>query len=263
MGIRLKSARDLQGIYRSGQIAGALLHEIAAEIKPGITTAELDRYGAKFIAQHGALAAFLGYNGFPASLCISLNDEVVHGIPGQQPIRDGDLVSIDVGVIADGYFSDTACTYYVGTSMPPDTQRLMEGTRRSLDCGIAELRSGIPLRLVSRSIEQELLRHRLGIVHELTGHGTGFALHEEPVVYNFDPRVRKPMLEDGLVLALEPMATLGSAEILLAADNWCYHSADGSLAAHFEHTVACWDGRAFVLTDPTADDARQAFGKVA
>lgn len=261
MALKFKNARDLAGIYRSGQIAGAFLRDVAQLINPGVTTKELDDFGAEYIAKHGGKAAFLGYNGFPASLCISINEEIVHGIPGPRRLEPGDIVSIDVGVILEGYVSDTARTYLAGDAPPAaDVQRLLSGTASSLDCAIGAIRDGIPLRLVSRAIEQELLKHHLGIVHELTGHGTGFALHEEPTVYNFDPRARKPMISNGMVLAIEPMATLGSPEILLAADNWCYKSADGSLAAHYEHTIACWDGRALVLTDPAADDSRQAFG---
>jgi len=139
----------------------------------------------------------------------------------------------------------------------------MEGTQSSLQQALGAFRGGQPLRMVSRAIESELKRHKLFVIRELTGHGVGFVLHEEPVVYNFDPRVRKPFLANGLVLAIEPMASLGTSEILLASDQWTYMTVDGSLAAHYEHTIACWDNQAFVLTDPAADDSRQAFGKVA
>jgi methionyl aminopeptidase len=258
--VKLKSAKDISGIYRSGQIAGRLLDDIAPLIVAGVTTAELDAFGAEYIRKHGGAPAFLGYNGFPGNLCISLNEQVVHGIPGSRRIAPGDLVSVDVGVIFQGYISDTARTYFAGTDLPPATQRLMDGTRTSLDVGIAAIETGIPLRLVSRAIEMELRRNRLGIVRELTGHGTGFELHEHPTVYNFDPGTRRPLIENGLVIAIEPMATLGGEEIELAADKWAYLTADGSLAAHYEHTVVCWDGRGFVLTDPHDHDAREAFG---
>jgi methionyl aminopeptidase len=258
--IKLKTAQDLAGIYRSGQIAGRMLDEITPLVKEGISTGELDSFGAQFIRKHGGIPAFLGYNGFPGNLCISLNDQVVHGIPGERRLSPGDLVSVDVGVILDSYYSDTAHTFYVGDSMPLDTARLMQGTRSSLAAALPAVEAGKPLRLVSRAIENELRRHRLGIVRELTGHGVGFALHEHPTVYNFDPGARRPVIEDGLVLAIEPMATLGGGDIVLSQDNWAYHTADGSLAAHYEHTVACWRGTAFVLTDPHDDSARQAFG---
>lgn len=261
---KLKTARDIAGIYRSGQITGQLLVELEARVRPGVTTAELDRFAAEFIARHGGTAAFLNYKGYPASLCVSINEQIVHGIPGSRVIQPGDLVSLDVGVVLAGYVSDAACTYFAGGAEPsPEVVRLMQGTQSSLALAIGAMHAGQPLRLVSRAVESELKRHKLFVIRELTGHGVGFALHEEPVVYNFDPRVRKPLLENGLVLAIEPMASLGTSEILLAADQWTYLTVDGSLAAHYEHSIACWDDRAFVLTDPAADDSRQAFGKVA
>lgn len=258
--VKLKSAADIAGIYRSGQIAGRMLDEIAQLIQPGVSTAELDAFGAEFIRKHGGTPAFLGYNGFPGNLCISLNDQIVHGIPGERRISPGDLVSIDVGVVLKGYVSDTARTYFAGDAPAPDVVRLMRGTSSSLELGIAAIGAGKPLRLVSRAIEDELRRHRLGIVRELTGHGTGFALHEQPTVYNFDPGTRRPLIEDGLVIAIEPMATLGSEDILLAADKWAYHTADGSLAGHYEHTVACWNKQGVKLTDTGDELARDLFG---
>jgi methionyl aminopeptidase len=258
--VKLKSAHDLAGIYLSGQIAGRLLDDIAPLIREGVSTLELDTYAADYIKKHAGVPAFLGYNGFPGTLCVSINDQVVHGIPGARRIAPGDLVSIDVGVILEGYVSDTARTYYAGATPPANVERLMLGTRQSLETGIGTIETGKPLRMVSRAIENELRRHHLGIVRELTGHGTGFALHEPPTVYNFDPGTRRPLIEEGLVLAIEPMATLGSEDITLAADNWAYSTADGSLAAHYEHTIACWQGRGVVLTDPSDETARALFG---
>ncbi|MDQ3023104.1 MAG: type I methionyl aminopeptidase [bacterium] len=259
---RLKSAEQIAGIWRSGQIAGLLQFEIAEQLKPGMTTGEVDAIGAEFIAKHGAIPAFLGYNGYPGNICVSVNQEVVHGIPGSRVINAGDVVSVDVGVVLDGYFSDHAKTYFVGdqANMPEKITRLLSGTRRSLHTGIDALRAGEPLRLASRAIEQELRRHKLAVIRELTGHGTGTALHEEPTVYNFDPGGRRPLVENGMVLAIEPMAALGSENVLLAADNWTYYTADGSLAAHFEHTVALWDGQVMTLTDPADESAKLAFG---
>ncbi|HES58317.1 MAG TPA: type I methionyl aminopeptidase [Firmicutes bacterium] len=262
--MRLKSFNDIRGIWRSGQITGKLLNEIAGEIHPGQTTAALDDYAAKFIGGHGATAAFLGYNGFPGSICTSINDQVVHGIPGDRELAAGDLLSIDVGVVLEGYVSDAARTYVVGEGETgPDVERLLAGTRESLAAGIEAIEPGEPLRLVSRAIEQVLKGARLGVIRELTGHGVGFALHEEPTVCNYDPGQRLPLVSEGLVIAIEPMATLGSAGVILAADNWTYLTADGSLAAHYEHTVACWDGHGFILTDPADEQAVQAFGRAA
>lgn len=258
--VKLKSAHDLAGIYQSGQIAGRLLDEIAPLIREGVSTQELDTYAADYIRKHAGIAAFLGYNGFPGSICVSINDQVVHGIPGARRIAPGDLVSVDVGVILGGYYSDTARTYLASTTPSASVERLMSGTLQSLVIGIDAVEAGKPLRLVSRAIETELRRNHLGIVRELTGHGTGFALHEQPTVYNFDPGTRRPLIENGMVLAIEPMATLGSEDITLAADQWAYSTTDGSLAAHYEHTVACWQGRGIVLTDPRDEAARAVFG---
>jgi methionyl aminopeptidase len=258
--VKLKTAHDLAKIYLSGQIAGRLLDDIAPLIREGVSTMELDTFAAEYIKKHRGIPAFLGYNGFPGTLCVSINDQVVHGIPGARRIAPGDLVSVDVGVILDGYFSDTARTYLASGQPSANVERLMLGTRQSLDTGIGAIEAGKPLRFVSRAIENELRRHHLGIVRELTGHGTGFALHEQPTVYNFDPGTRRPLIEDGLVLAIEPMATLGSEDITLAADKWAYSTADGSLAAHYEHTIACWEGHGIVLTDPSDETARAMFG---
>jgi len=266
--IKLKNFKDIAGIWRSGQLASQLHDELRQQIKPGITTLELDSYAREFIARHKATAAFLGYRGFPAALCVSINDEIVHGIPGPRVIEEGDLVSIDLGVVLDGYVSDTAFTWLVGpdgviepTAASQDNLvRLCEGTRDSLLAGIEALQTGVRLRKISLAIQGVLLSHRLGIVRELTGHGVGYALHEAPTIYNFDAGARGPLLENGAVLAIEPMATAGSENILLAADQWTYKTADGSPAAHFEHTVALWDDQAFVLTDRRDESARSAFG---
>lgn len=259
---RLKNGQQIRGIWRSGQVAGELQNAIAERLRPGQTTGEIDSFAAEFIAKHGGIPAFLNYNGYPGNICVSLNEEVVHGIPGRKVIEPGDVVSVDVGVILDGYYSDHARTFYIGdpAGQPEKVTRLFSGTRRALYSGIDKLKAGQPLRLASRAIEQELRRNRLAVIRELTGHGTGTALHEEPTVYNFDPGGRKPLVENGMVLAIEPMAALGSENVLLAGDNWTYYTADGSLAAHFEHTVAVWDGGVFVLTDPGDETAKQAFG---
>lgn len=260
----LKSRRELELIYRSGQITGRCLEAVGEKVRPGVSTSQIDAFAADFISKHGGKAAFLGYRGFPASVCISINDEVVHGIPGPRVINAGDLVSVDVGVVLQGYFSDAARSFFAGPGeQSPDVARLMSGTAGSLDAGIAAITSGAPLRAVSRAIEKVLLRHDLQIVRDLTGHGTGHQLHEEPTVYNYDPGHGRQLIQNGMVLAIEPMAALGSAKIILAADNWTYRTADGSLAAHFEHTVACWDGRPWILTDPSDQAARDYFQEAA
>jgi methionyl aminopeptidase len=258
--IRLKNAKDLAGIWRSGQITGQLLVEIGTLIKPGATTAQLDAFAESFIAKHGGKGAFKGYRGFPGTICASINAEIVHGIPGSRELVEGDLISVDTGAVLNGYVSDAATSFVVGSrDVPADMTRLLQGTRESLDAGIAAVAEGKPLRLVSRAVENVLRNHRLGIIRELTGHGVGFALHEDPTLYNYDTGNRHPRMDNGLVIAIEPMASLGSETLLLASDNWTYSTADGSLAAHYEHTVALWDGRAVVLTDPADETARAMF----
>jgi methionyl aminopeptidase len=259
--LRLKTEADLAGIWRSGQVAGAFLDAVAERILTGVSSAELDSFAREFIGSRGGTPAFLGYHGFPGAICTSFNEQIVHGIPGTRKLQGGDIISVDVGVILDGYYSDTARSYFVGGGEPPaDMTRLMDATRRSLYDGIAAARAGQPLRLVSRAIQQTLDKARLGIIRELTGHGVGFQLHEEPTLYNFDPGARRPLLVNGMVIAVEPMASLGRADILQASDHWTYYTADGSLAAHFEHTIACWEDQVFILTDPHDAPARERFG---
>jgi methionyl aminopeptidase len=259
--VRLKTKEDIAGIYRSGQIAGALLLELQRHLLPGAGGAAINELAGDFIRSHGATPAFFGYRGFPGNVCFSMNSEIVHGIPGEQVLREGDIVTIDVGVALDGYISDTAYTYLVGLQ-PPDAnkQRLLQGTENSLYKGIEALEAGKPMRIASRAVELELRNHGLGVIRELTGHGVGFELHEEPTFYNFDPGNRRPLVENGLVIAIEPMATLGSERILLAGDDWTYLTMDGSLAAHFEHTVAVWKDRPYILTQVGNEEAAEAFG---
>lgn len=269
----MKSARDIAGIWRSGQITAILHTELSHRLAAGVSTLELEEFARSFISKHGAIPTFLGYQvgsrAYPAALCVSINEEIVHGIPSQRRIKPGDFVSIDLGVTLDGYISDAARTWYIGDNssvcQPPQgssTERLFNGTLRSLDAGIAAMRDGVHLREISRAIEAVLVESEVGIVRELSGHGVGFQLHEEPTLFNYDTGRLGPMLQNGLVIAIEPMATLGSTEILLSSDEWTYCTADGSLAAHFEHTVVLWDGSAFVLTDQHDENARQAFGAI-
>ena len=261
MGIRLKSAEDLAGIWRSGQVTGKLLIEIGSLIKPGVTTAQLDEFAEEFIAKHGGRGAFKGYRGFPATICASINSEIVHGIPGDRVLAEGDIISIDTGSVIDGFVSDSATSFWVGEGPQPQAvEHLFNGTRESLVAGIAAVAENTPLRMVSRAIENVLRNYRLGIIRELTGHGVGYQLHEEPTLYNYDTGSRRPRMDNGLVIAIEPMASLGSEQLLLGADDWTYSTADGSLAAHYEHTVALWDGQAVVMTDPADETARTMFG---
>ncbi|MEZ5338947.1 MAG: type I methionyl aminopeptidase [bacterium] len=258
--VRLKTRADIAGIWRSGQVSGSFLRDVRALIKPGATAAEINRFAGEYIRERGGTPSFLGFKGFPANICFSINSEIVHGIPAEQVLQEGDIVTIDVGVTLDGYISDTAYTYRVGNGAPAaDMQRLLDGTEKSLYSGIWGLEAGKPMRLASRAVEQELRQHELGIIRELTGHGVGFELHEEPTFYHFDTGNRRPLVENGLVIAIEPMASLGSERILLAGDNWTYLTMDGSLSAHFEHTVAVWDDKVYILTQPGNEEAAAAF----
>ncbi|MBN2083030.1 type I methionyl aminopeptidase [bacterium] len=265
--MQLKSYEDIALIWQSGQIASRLHDELRQIIKPGVTTGELDQAARRFIEQHQAQPTFLGYRGYPAAVCVSINDEIVHGIPGERVIQEDDLVSIDLGVTYKHRIADTAKSWIVTSqgAAAYDQQgndaksRLCRGTEQSLYAGIDAVAEGSRLREVSRAVQNVLQEFKLGIVRELTGHGVGFELHEEPTIYNFDTGLRGPVLGAGCVLAIEPMATTGSEMILLAADEWTYKTMDGSLAAHYEHTVTLWDGEVFILTDHTDDRAAQAF----
>jgi len=267
--MQIKSHEDIVLIWQSGQIASRLHEELRNLVKPGITTGELDQAARKFISQHNGQPTFLGYRGYPGAICVSINDEIVHGIPGERAIEEGDLVSIDLGVTYKKRISDTARSWLVtangAAACDPDSteakHKLCRGTEQSLYAGINAVGNGVRLREVSRAIQHVLQDYKLGIVRELTGHGVGFELHEEPTIYNFDTGIRGPALVDGCVVAIEPMATNGSEMILLAADEWTYKTMDGSLAAHYEHTVALWDDEVFIMTDHTNDKAAQAFGK--
>ena len=239
--VRLKSKNDIAGIYRSCRIVARLLYEIASKIKPDVPTAELDQWAEGFIRDSGAVPAFKGYRGFPATLCISLNDEIVHGIPGDRRLAGGDLVKIDVGAILNGLFSDAAKTFTVGYSSPQASE-LVDTTERSFFSGIAAITNGAYLSDVSKAIQSTIQNAGFKVIRDLTGHGVGFAQHEPPTVYNYPVMDEDMKLRNGMVLAIEPMAAVGSEKIFAASDGWTLKTLDGSLAAHYEHTVAIWDG---------------------
>jgi methionyl aminopeptidase len=247
--VRLKSPEDIERIHASGRISGALLVEIQDKVKPGVSTKELDEWAETFIRKHGGVPTFLGYRGYPASLCTSLNEEIVHGIPSRKRIvKDGDILKLDVGVTLDGYISDTAVTYLVGD----DDKRklgLMEATRNALGAAIDAMAPGRHLSDISNAVQCAVESRGFRVIRDLTGHGTGYELHEDPPVFNYGPSGQGPVLSDGWVLALEPMASVGTSEIICGADKWTYMTLDGSWAAHYEHTVAILNGQTVVLTD--------------
>ncbi len=258
--VRLKTREQIKGIYKSAQICAQLIVEIENLVKPGISTLELDDFAYKFIKLHSAEPAFLGYQGFPATLCTSINDEIVHGIPSQDVIlKEGDILKIDTGVILNGLYSDTAKTIVVGSvEVPEKVAKLLKVTESALYDGISMAKSGKSLVSVSDAIYSRIRGSGFKVIRELTGHGVGFSLHEPPVVHNYPtPEARSVTITDGLVIALEPMASISSEEVYLRKDNWTYCTVDGSISAHYEHTVAVLDGTALVLTKPFDEEARE------
>lgn len=263
--IRIKSRRDVRLIYQACQIAGRLLRELGLRIRPGISTGELNEFAEDFITIAGCTPAFKGYQGFPAALCTSINEEIVHGMPSRDRVlEEGDILSVDTGVILDGFYSDTAYTYYVGDGEPAgETARLLSVTRRALADGISAAKAGAKLNRVSEAIAKSVNRDGFKVIRDLTGHGVGYDLHEPPTVHNYPvPAGENIRLRNGMVLALEPMVSPGSEDILLGDDGWTYSTADGSLAAHFEHTIVVWDDEAVVLTEVGNEAARRLFGPV-
>ena len=237
--IALKTPEEIDVIARAGAIIAGLYREIPARVTPGATTAELDRFAEDFIRGHmGAEPAFKGLYGFPATLCTSVNHEVVHGIPSpKRRLAEGDVVSIDCGVKLEGFYADAAVTLPVG-EVGPEVTRLLDVTRQSLQAGIAEAHPGQRLGDVGAAIQEVADRAGYGIVRDLVGHGIGRSPHEEPQVPNYGRRGRGMPLEEGLVLAIEPMLNLGTANVRTLSDRWTVVTADRKVSAHFEHTVA-------------------------
>jgi methionyl aminopeptidase len=246
--IELKSAREIGLMRRAGHILSDVMDRLRTTVKPGMSTLEIDEDVEEFIRAHGARPAFKGYRGFPATVCISINEEVVHGIPSaHRHVKEGDIVGLDLGCIVDGYYADCAFTLAVG-DVPPRVQELLDVTRESLEMGIVECRPGRRLSDVSHAIQAHVEDHGFSVVRAFVGHGIGRALHEEPQVPNFGDPGRGPQLKPGMVLAIEPMVTMGSWEVRILDDGWTAVTRDGSLAAHFEHTIAVTEAGPEVLT---------------
>lgn len=248
--IRLKSAAELEVIRRAGMIVAEVLSTVSARSAPGTTTAELDREAEELIRSHGgAEPAFKGLYGFPATLCTSLNEEVVHGIPSRKRhLREGDILSVDVGVQLDGLFADAAITIPIGT-VAVDTERLLRVTREALDEGIRKVRVGSRVGDVGAAIQARVESAGYSVIRELVGHGVGHSPHEEPQVPNFGSADRGVRLEEGLVIAIEPMVNAGGRHIRTLKDGWTVATADRSLSAHFEHTVAVTAQGPRILTE--------------
>jgi methionyl aminopeptidase len=248
-----KSRSEIERMRRAGRVVGEILDIIEAEIKPGVSTAHLDALAEDHIRKSGAISSFKGYPGinprrpFPASVCISIDDEIVHGIPGQRTIRAGQIVSVDAGAIVDGWHGDGARTFYVGDP-PPKVAQLIDLTRSAMMAGIAAAVPGNHIEDISAAVEAVAKGADLGLIRQFVGHGIGTAMHEEPQVPNF--RTGRPgrKIEAGLCLAIEPMFTLGSGDTRIQPDDWTVVTADGSLAAHFEHSIAVTENGPEILT---------------
>lgn len=242
-----KSMAEIEIMDRCNGIVVDILKRLAKRVQPGVSTAELDRFAEEATCEAGAIPAFKGYRGFPASLCTSINNEVVHGIPSpKRVVREGDILSLDFGVILEGYYGDSALTVPVGT-ISPKARRLLDVTRESLKRGIAHMQSGNHLSDVSNAIQTYVESEGYSVVREFVGHGIGHQLHEEPQVPNFGSPGRGPILRKGLVLAIEPMVTEGNPDVLIGDDDWTVRSVDGGWSAHFERSVAVTENGPLLL----------------
>lgn len=245
--IYLKTEEEIQLIKESSLLVGKTLAEVAKHIKPGITTIELDEVAEQFIRDHGAKPGFKGYRGFPATLCISVNEQVVHGIPGNRRLKDGDIASIDCGVLLDGYYGDSAFTFAVG-EVKPEVLALMKVTRESLYLGIEQATIGKRTGDIGNAIQQFVAPKGYGIVRELIGHGVGKYLHESPDVPNYGKKGQGVLLTEGMVIAIEPMINLGKRHVFQENDGWTIRTLDRKPSAHYEHTLAIRKDRAEILS---------------
>jgi methionyl aminopeptidase len=245
--IIIKSPREIEQLKRSNAIVAEVFEKLKGMIVPGVTTKELDEVGEEYILLKGARPAFKGYRGFPATLCISINEEVVHGIPSQRRLKEGDVVSLDVGVNFVGYFGDAAITLPVG-KIDPEAKRLLEVTEKALYIGIEKAKIGNRLFDISYAIQRWVESQGFSVVRDFVGHGIGRDLHEEPQIPNFGAPHQGPRLERGMVFALEPMVNEGSHEVRILSDGWTVVTADGKRSAHFEHTIAIMDDGAEILS---------------
>jgi len=242
-----KTPEQIDQMAAAGAIQARCLRMLRSKAHPGVTTAELDEAAARFIEAQGATASFKGYRGFPGSICASPNSMVVHGIPGPYELKRGDVISLDVGVTKDGWVADAATTVTVGP-VRPEARKLLDATREALFAGADQVRPGNHLGDVSAAIQQHVESEGFSIIRSLVGHGIGRDMHEDPQIPNYGEAGRGPRLEPGMVLAIEPMVNAGGPNVRVGDDNWAVYSADGSLAAHFEFTVAVTDDGPRILT---------------
>jgi methionyl aminopeptidase len=244
--ITVRGTEELRKLEAASRVVLETLEAVERAVAPGVTTAELDRVAEDEIRRRGAKPAFLGYRGYPKTLCTSINDEVVHGIPGKRALKEGDIVGIDCGAIVEGYYGDAARTIAVGRT-DGERQKLLTVTREALEAGIGAARPGGRVSDIGAAVEAVAIVHGYGVVRDFVGHGVGTALHEEPQIPNYGPAGRGAVLQAGMVIAIEPMFNLGRAEVSVDKDGWTVRTRDGSASAHFEYTVALQPEGAVVL----------------
>lgn len=247
MAITIKSDRDIEKMKVAGHVVSLCHQRVEAAIAPGVTTGELDAIVVDTLKEHNALASFLGYNGFPASICASVNEEIVHGFPGKRVLNEGDIVAVDIGAIVDGWHGDSAWTYGVG-KISAEAEQLLKDTEEALRIGVAAATPGNRLGAVGFAIEQFAGPRGYGIVRGYGGHGIGRRMHEDPHVPNFGSANYGPVLRKGMTFAIEPMLNIGTHETRVLSDDWTVVTEDGSISAHFEFTVAITDDEPLVLT---------------
>jgi methionyl aminopeptidase len=246
-----KATGEIERMARAGEVVADTLALIGEHARPGVTTQELDELADEFIRSRGGTPTFKGYRGYPASICTSPNEMVVHGIPGGYALTDGDILSVDVGVTLDGFVADSAYTFPIG-DVSAEAERLLEGCQAALAAGIEQCRVGNRLSDISHAIQVTTEEQGFSVVRSLVGHGVGRSMHEEPQIPNYGEPGRGPLLAEGMTFAIEPMITAGGPEVVLHDDEWSISSADGSLAAHFEHTVAITADGPRILTAATS-----------
>lgn len=247
MSVIVKSDHEIEIMRQAGKIVAEVLQKLKSEVRAGITTRELDAIALKEVTRRGATPSFKGYRGYPASICASINEEIVHGIPDERVIKSGDIVSIDFGAIYNGFQGDAALTVGVG-KLDPRSEELIETTEGALGAGIAAVREGARLGDVSNAIQEYVESRGFAVIREYTGHGIGREMHEDPQIPNFGVAGQGLKLKKGMTLALEPMVCVGDWRTTVSSNNWTVSTLDGGMAAHFEHTIAVTDGAARVLT---------------
>lgn len=242
-----KSPAEIEKLRRSGHVVRQVLKEARERVRPGVTTLELERFVEKRLAELGAVPASKGYRGYPWCLCTSVNDEIVHGMPSNRPLREGDVIGLDLGVIVDGYYGDSAMTVAVG-KIAPATARLVQVTEESLEAGIQQARLGNRVGDISAAVQQHVERNGFSVVREMVGHGIGREYHEEPQIPNFGQAGHGPLLKEGMVFTIEPMVNAGGYEMRILDDHWTAVTVDGTNSAHFEHMIAVTRNGPEVLT---------------